>query len=281
VRPRSGIGATAGEASGYPLAATFERLGAEALGAHLAPEPEDRWRPAASLGRDRERLRAALDAVGEELGCERSDIRGSRLIEVWAWLVAAPAAAALIAESRLPDVGAGNTLLSLSGEPHRWQVGFAATRFYALAADPDAAHADAVIVAGEEAQLRRLHAALSAQLAPLVEALNALTRRPRAALWRGATDRLAGAFLWAGEELEQGERSRELARRTVALGPPLAGRARTQLVSCGEGEEWTQVRDGCCLYYRVPGGVSCASCPLVADSERGELLAAERAAAAA
>jgi ferric iron reductase protein FhuF len=114
---------------------------------------------------------------------------------------------------------------------------------------------------------------VNAHLAPLVARLNRLARRPERALWRGAADRVAGAFLWIGEQLGARERSRALARGAVGSAPELEAKVRIQRVGSGAGETHVHLRHGCCLYYRVPGAPKCIGCPLVTDAERARRVA--------
>jgi hypothetical protein len=109
---------------------------------------------------------------------------------------------------------------------------------------------------------------LVAGLAPLVEGLNALSGRPRAALWRGATDRVADGFLYAGQQLGEYERGHALAREALAVPGPLAGPVTVDHVDVGEGTEPVHVRNGCCILHVVPGGVPCITCPLLDAEER-------------
>lgn len=219
--------------------------------------------PARDLATDVPRLERALAQIGDEFGTERSDICAARLIELWTWLVVAPAAEAMLTSGRLPDLSPEGTRLALDGPSSEWTAELGACE----------------TVADEETMLGCLRGSLAAQLDPLVATLNRLSGRPRRALWRSATDRLVGAFLWAGQEVGHPERAGGLARRAVSTAP-LRGRARTEPVTLPDGGvERLQVRDGCCLYYRVPGGEPCSSCPLVPDEERGERLAAELASA--
>jgi hypothetical protein len=41
-------------------------------------------------------------------------------------------------------------------------------------------------------------------------------------------------------------------------------------------DEPVLVRNGCCLWHRVPGEPKCSTCPLLAEHERGARLTAER-----
>jgi Ferric iron reductase FhuF-like transporter len=144
--------------------------------------------------------------------------------------VAAPAAAGIVGGSRLPDVSARNVLLLARGGLADWRAGLRSTRFHAPPGDPDAGHPDALATRDQEDLLRRLRAMLVQEhLAPLVAALNRIGRRAERALWRGAADRVAadrvaGAFLWIGEQLGDRERSFALARGAVGSAPPLGAR---------------------------------------------------------
>jgi Ferric iron reductase FhuF-like transporter/FhuF 2Fe-2S C-terminal domain len=263
-----------------PLADTLEPLAGLGVETHLfAREEEDGWIPADRLAGDPGALGTALEEIGEALGTDRRDVCAAQLMELWTWLVAAPAAAGIVAGPRLPDVSAGNVLVRPRGGLADWRVGLRSPRFHALPGDPEAGHPDAVAATDERELLRRLRAMLvHAHLAPLVTALNRIGQRPERALWRGAADRVAGAFLWFGEQLGARERSYELARRAVGSAPPLGARVRTQRVGSGDEETHVHLRAGCCLYYRAPGAVKCIGCPLVTDSERSRRVAAERSA---
>jgi ferric iron reductase protein FhuF len=253
-----------------PLTDTLAPLAELGVETRLDAREGDGWVPAASLTRDRRAQRSALAEIGDSLGTDRADVCASLLIEVWTWLVAAPAAAALVARARLPDVSTGNVLMRPRGGLADWRSGLRTNRFHALPSDPDIAHPDAVPASAEAELLDRLGVTLVHHLAPLVESLNLLARRPRRALWRGAADRVAGAFLWVGEELGERERSHALARRAVASAPELGTPIRVQRVGSGPDATHVHLRHGCCLYYRVPGAPKCIGCPLLSEEERVE-----------
>jgi FhuF 2Fe-2S C-terminal domain len=110
---------------------------------------------------------------------------------------------------------------------------------------------------GEHATLGEWRADLDAQLAPLIAAVNAATRRPRSALWRGVDDRIAGAIVWIAQTTGREHRAQALA---------------TQVVGSAEVRDFNggtlHVRAGCCLYYRIPDAIKCFGCPLLGDGER-------------
>jgi hypothetical protein len=252
-----------------PLADTLVPLSDLGVETRLGAREGDGWVAAGRLVEDGHELRAALAQIKASLGTDRDDVCAAQLIELWTWLVAAPAAAALVAGTRLPDVSSANVLLRARGGLADWRAGLRRPRFHALPGDPDATHADAVPAADERELLGRLGAMLvNAHLAPLVATLNRLARRPERALWRGAADRVAGAFLWIGDQVGARERSRALAREAVGSAPELEAKVRIQRVGSGAQETHVHLRHGCCLYYRVPGAPKCIGCPLVTDAER-------------
>ncbi len=150
----------------------------------------------------------------------------------------------------------------------------AAGRFGCLAADAAAEHPDAVVAADERTLVLELNAMLRERhLAPLIETVADRSRRARRALWRSATDQLVGAFLRAGRGvrstrggLPAGRRSWPAASRRCVLDVRIDRHAGHPM----------HVRDGCCLYYRLPDGPHCLSCPLLDEAERARRVAAER-----
>ena len=172
----------------------------------------------------REALLLALNEIGAELGCERLDVCGQRLVELRAWDLAADAAPGV-----LRDGG-----------------------------------------------VERLIDRTVDELAPLIEAVNEVSGRPRSGLWRGASDRLAQALVLAGAEAGEPGAGVAAARRALRPPGPLAGRLRFADVAVGGKEERVQLRNGCCLWHRIPGEPKCSTCPLLPPGERGERLLAER-----
>ena len=133
--------------------------------------------------------------------------------------------------------------------------------------------AAAAVERGEE---RELASRVAAGLAPLVPAVNRASRRPRSALWRGAGDRLAQALALAGEELGAPQRGERAARLALSQAGPLAGPVRVVELQIAGGTERVLLRNGCCLWHRIPGEPKCSSCPLLDARERASRLLAER-----
>jgi hypothetical protein len=173
-------------------------------------------------------IRARIDEIAGEIGCDRADVCGQRLVEIRAWELAA---------ERADDIVRGG---------------------------------------GEAALVDRL----VGELGEVIATVNRLTRRPRSALWRGASDRLAQALVLAGDEAGSRELGERAARRALALDGPLAGAVRIEVVRVdglggSRNDEPVLVRNGCCLWHRVPGEPKCSTCPLLPDHERGARLAEE------
>lgn len=177
-------------------------------------------------------LGEALAQAGAALGTDRPDIQGQRVVELVAWQYGVPLAHALLDGTPLPRV----------------------TRVWVGDDAPEP------VIEGEHATLGDWRAHLDAQLAPLINAVNARTRRPRTALWRGVEDRIAGAIVWIAQATGRAQRAATLARRVIED---------ADVRPCGGGT--VHVRTGCCLYYRVADGSKCPSCPLLSDHERRAL----------
>jgi hypothetical protein len=186
------------------------------------------------------RLHEALETCGASLNTDRPDIQGQRLIEIVTWLLAEPIATALIDRQPLPD---------LRPEQVRFWIGDDAPDGQNLERLTHATHA------GEP------DAHIKAHLAPLIDAVNHATKRPRKALWRGVKDRYDGAIAWIAETSGRPERAFEL----------LDGQAELRMLDLSTHETLLHVRAGCCLYYRTPANVKCFGCPLLDDDQRRRL----------
>ena len=123
---------------------------------------------------------------------------------------------------------------------------------------------DPLLDDGEHPSLDAWRADLDRQLAPLIDAICATTRRPRTALQRGVQDRIAGAIVWIAQTTGRENRARELTTRVVQT-------AEVRTFDAGTYELLLHVREGCCLYYRVPNAPKCWSCPLLTDDDRRSL----------
>jgi hypothetical protein len=205
-------------------------------------EPRDaRWATPAELAGPR--LHPALTYCGTSLGTDRDDIRGQRLVEVVTWCLAVPSAHALLAENTLPDLE---------------------TAWVWIEADPPGGVA--LTLPRDErvsGSLEALRTAVHGHLAPLISAVNDATKRPAAALERAVEDRIAAAIAWVAQ----------MSDATAKASTLLDGQAELRMLDLGTHELLLHVRAGCCLYYRLPAGLKCFSCPLIDDEDRRRLVA--------
>lgn len=211
---------------------------------HVGARAEAGWTTSAELAGPG--LERALAIVGRQLGTDRRDIQGQRIVEVVAWWLALPAAHALL-DDRLPDLSPANTRVWVD--------------------DDEAPDGIGTLVLEERydaASLPLLDAYVTAHLDALLTAVCEHTKRPVKALRRGVDDRVAAALIWAAQTRGDEPRGCALAReaypdldlRTLEL----PGYALT-----------VHVRSGCCLYYRIPEKPKCWGCPLLTDDERRAL----------
>jgi hypothetical protein len=208
------------------------------------------WTAVRELLADRARLDELIGELTLEVGSDRRDVAAQRCVEAWAWSLAASPAAAIVAEGRYVDVDPAGLVVSLDLDPY----------FLPRFGIAEPAESDGGIPALVES--------LVAHLGPLVETLNALSGRPRAALWRGAADRVADGFLYAGDQLGKHDRGHALATEALSVSGQLAGPVVVDHVDVGAGTEPVHVRNGCCILHVVPGGVPCITCPLLDAGER-------------
>ena len=93
-----------------------------------------------------------------------------------------------------------------------------------------------------------------------VPASAAVTKNVLASALGGAAGMLADSAP------EHADRAASVVREMLAR-PPLMGTAELLRPSPAHAR-WFLVRNNCCLYYRIPGGGTCADCVLTADADR-------------
>lgn len=201
-------------------------------------------------------LTAGLGDTDRRLGIEgRPAVSGGWLVGDVAAAVTWPAAAALLASDRVIATGATDVAVPRPGSGMRLAARFTGP---GSVAGPDRAE--------------RFATALAATLAPLVEAVHRRTRRGRYALWGSVSDMVVAAFDHVGDHLGDRARGRQLAERILAAPSPLVGRVRWHDVTWAGGTEHTAIRNICCLWYQLPGGGVCLTCPRATDDDRRRTL---------
>ncbi|WP_234889870.1 (2Fe-2S)-binding protein (plasmid) [Agrobacterium vitis] len=132
---------------------------------------------------------------------------------------------------------------------------------------------------GDAADEERLRAEIEGHFRPVVEAVHARTRLSRPALWRLASDAIAGRFLDSGRRFARVEAAKASAMQILKVpGSPLANRQLHYFdlsVLDKNQQEFSYTfrqRGGCCRFYLVKDGEYCPTCVLKAPAERDEEL---------
>ncbi|MPZ29058.1 MAG: hypothetical protein GEV12_22345 [Micromonosporaceae bacterium] len=113
-----------------------------------------------------------------------------------------------------------------------------------------------------------LHAtAVTGVVAPLLEVFRGRFRLSPQVLWGNVASTLAGAAgMLAEARPEHAERAGRVLERVLDLAP-LAGAGSVVRPDPARARRFL-VRRNCCLYYRIPGGGTCADCVLTPPAER-------------
>lgn len=120
---------------------------------------------------------------------------------------------------------------------------------------------------------------IEAHYKPLIDMLHAKTGLPRRAMWRLATDSIAGRFLDAGRRYKRLDQA--MADAMAVLGHPGSPLHNRQMhffdlsVLDREQREVSYTfrqRGGCCRYYLVEGGNLCSTCVLEKPERRDDRL---------
>lgn len=240
-------------AGAQPLEATFDRLRA------LSPWIDGVvWNPAHGLVAAPP-IEDVLGAVGEVRATEDRRVQVLLGLHGSVFSLIAPVLGAFLVDRRVPCLGAGCTTAAWSGgdAPGRLVV---CGRFAA----PE----------GHEALRSALDDALGTGLRPLIARFAALGGVRERTLWLSAADTVAGTFLWIGDLADEEARAASEADRLLhGNGSPLASpRAAIRRYPTVGGTTTVCVRATCCLAWRLAGGTTCATCPLVDEPRRAALL---------
>ncbi|MVA38069.1 ferric iron reductase [Agrobacterium vitis] len=132
---------------------------------------------------------------------------------------------------------------------------------------------------GDTAAEERFRAGIEGHFRPVIEAIHAHARLSRSALWRLASDAIAGRFLDSGRHFARVEAAKASAMQILKVpGSPLANRQLHYFdlsVLDKNQQEFSYTfrqRGGCCRFYLVKGGEYCPTCVLKAPAERDEEL---------
>lgn len=216
--------------------------------------------------------------VGRDYKAMDAKTRAAYLVGDIAWAFSLNLAALHLAGPGLPDVTAG--AVAAAPQWYRWEEGEEsgeALRFtLRLLADPGARHRPLDIDG-----IRSLAVAVHA---PLIEALFAMTRLGRNAMWRLVADALAAGWLSVGKRIGHEALAMQAASAIVhAPGSPLANKQTgfVEIVVRDEADpgqvlacEWFRARGGGCRYYTTEesSGEYCSTCVLRPAESRQQRL---------
>jgi len=251
----------------HPLADSLDRInglgGRARAGLGLAGRPLAAWALATEVADvPSPRLEGSLRRVAVHSATTDRLVITSRFFGSYVWQLATAALGCYLMTRRVPDVSAENVAVHLGDDGRVDEVRFLGGGFAALAGDPVAEHADAVVVpdlaALRELLVRRL---TTHHLEELILALQVQRGLGTRALWAAVEDRCLGALLWLANGLDLSgdvEREAEALSRTS----PFVGTSRIVAVETELGSELILKRGFCCLAYRLDGHDRCSTCPL-------------------
>ncbi|MFJ4967037.1 (2Fe-2S)-binding protein [Streptomyces sp. NPDC088729] len=223
------------------------------------------WTPADRMAAEPDRVAALVDGEARHIhaayGAEpRRDVAATWALERYLFTAALAFSAPWFLERRVPAV-------PLDRIGYAWQersLAVAPVGVACLPGDPAAALPGARTAPDEEALRAELRDTVARHAAPVLEAFGPLVRRRSRALWALATDQLASGIMYMGRSL--GEASTAASAANALLpGSTAPYQGAADLRPSPDPEiGYTRTRTGCCLYYTLPPGSVCSTCPRAA-----------------
>lgn len=169
----------------------------------------------------------------------------------------------------LPSVVLGNVSFRFREDTLFERTTVHELRGFAIRAADDRQHPKIQTLMDLDALIQQLRWELSAQAAPVVEALYEWSGFSRKGSWGMITSSWASQFTnIAGKVSNQVDALRYTEKFFSGSDEIARMRPRLKPVHLGEVTHLYQRRASCCRYYLLPQGNLCASCPLVSDEER-------------
>ncbi|HXX68777.1 MAG TPA: (2Fe-2S)-binding protein [Polyangiaceae bacterium] len=261
-----------------PLAFVFDRLRAiNPSWDVIVGEPEGPlWIRGTDLSTpERGKLRELLDRIGTRLETSNRKIVAAAFALRFGWSSAAAIGPYLVARC-VPDLRLENTSLRFGESTLFERAAIHRPRGAMLRSDVGAAHPDVTVVDDLSALRDHLRDVLVAHARPVVDGLYSWSRFPKRAIW-------GQIFSSWGTPMTQilsstGTTTAEGAAEVATAffddpRPEFAMRPRFYTVtSRGESRAYHR-RGSCCLYYKLPKGSLCASCPLLPSGDASRALA--------
>ena len=270
-----------GIVAGPPIAATLAAAGTLFPFNRVLLDPASDLPTLADLtAGDGDGIEEQLDRLAAYLGTDDRDIPVALGAMAFPWLVAGVAAAAFLADRRVPDLVPSAVAYTFAGYGYPLDITFRSPRFTALPDDPGAGHPDATVVADMDALRAILQRQLGDHLEGTLRALRARKARvSMGTIRRTALEACVTALCTAESKLGRLPQLRddvEAIFRTSEGDNPLFLRALPAIreYPTGSGGRTASVATStCCLRFRIPGNGTCPACPHQDPAERDRRMA--------
>lgn len=215
-----------------------------------------------------------------------SRTQASYFVGQYSWYVPAVAIATFLTHNRVPDLAPDNLAIRYrtyrwhhgehSGEAQRIDVRFLSGRFACLPDDPEADHADAVVVSDKGALRDRLRSQLESHFSPLINTVQAISKLGKNAQWRLVADSCASQFLSMGQMISDDIHAQAEGLRFIRADHSSINNPQTHYVTLTyqDYSDTFVARGGCCRYYTLPDAEYCTSCVLRKPEDRDARLLA-------
>ncbi|NLU73368.1 (2Fe-2S)-binding protein [Streptomyces sp. HNM0575] len=259
------------------LASSYRRLSelSPTLTLHIASPAScvgRRWSELGELGRHPQVVDALLESEAarqfdcHETAAPRPDVVASRMLHRFLWSTFLLLSGPWYLERRVPRLRPEDVRISRTDNAFQVVPG----GFACLPDDAAACLPGAVVLPDEEALHQELRTAAAGQARHLITALGSRLRRGPRALWGMAEDDLVAGIWHLGRATGDEEKAVSAAGELLpAPVPPFPAGAGFRRLRGGDGTSYpTRTRAGCCLFYTVPPGQACATCPRIGDADR-------------
>lgn len=217
-------------------------------------------------------LRRMLAAVATAYQTELRDLPASFFFHRYNWMVACITIGAYLLDRRLPDLSLPNVAIHVDGQGQGDKIALRSGRFWTTAADPAAAHPEALVDPAGSIDLGRVRTELERHFNPVIDAMRANAPFGKRAMWLSLADNAAWCFLEYGRRLNRPGIGAAIDELLQAPDSRMRGGTHLVTVEARGGHHQFVSRGSCCLSYKLPDADYCATCPLLKPDQRLERL---------
>jgi hypothetical protein len=264
----------------HPLALTFSRIAQinQYIKAQTGAPTDEGWVNLVLLFQpDLHELDALVAHTKTKMNITAANLIASCILQNYQWPLIASAVASYLIGCRVPDLSPDNVLVRYSAAYEAEAITYPHGRFFALADDPAAAHADAHVVADREALRSQLRSGIETHLGWVIKQLQARLGCSPRGLWLAVADRCAGTVSWLMQEqnTRMGYNAIEAEVNALirALGSPLVNKQVGLFELTYKTKRHVYLdRATCCYWYKMEDGDYCTICPHRTKEDRNERL---------